>query len=210
MTAIDLSFKLASGKPWLGFPTVASTVLVVQLEIPKHGYQERVEKYSIGNKLTPDTIYFHSVRNLKLDKGWGIAQLEEWIQYTHAQVVVIDPIYKVVSGRLSDEYDVRQFTDRMDEIIDKHKVSLVLIHHEGKDLVIEGEKYDRGADASFGSAVFGWWCDSSIELRSDGEGSSIVEYRFPLLRLSQTDIQPFKVSINRDNLVFTKQERGVV
>ena len=110
----------------------------------------------------------------------------------------------MVSGRLTDEYDIRQFTDRMDEIIDKHKVGMVLIHHEGKDMIIEGEKYDRGADASFGSAVFGWWCDSSIELRAEYIGSNRVEYRFPLLRLSPNDIKPFKVSINRDNLVFEK------
>ena len=204
MSAIDLSFSLASGVPWLGFSTTACSVLVIQLEIPKYEYQQRILKYSLGNKLNPTTIYFENIRNLKLDKGWGIAQLESWIQETGAQVVVIDPIYKVVSGRLTDEYDIRQFTDRMDEIIDKHKVSMVLIHHEGKDMIIEGEKYDRGADASFGSAVFGWWCDTSIELRAEYVGSNRVEYRFPLLRLSPNDIKPFKVSINRDNLVFEK------
>jgi len=208
MTAIDLSLRLASGVPWLGFPTTASSVLVIQLEIPKYSYQMRVQKYVLGNKLNPTNIHFMNIRNLKLDKGWGLTLLENWIQQTGAQIVVIDPIYKVVSGRLTDEYDVRQFTDRMDEIIDKYKVGLVLIHHEGKDLIIEGERYDRGADASFGSAVFSWWCDSGIELRAQYVGSNIVEYRFPLLRLAQNDIPSFKVTINRSNLVFEKHEES--
>lgn len=205
MTTIDLGFKLASGKPWLGFPTVPSTVLVIQLEIPKAAYQDRVRKYAMGNHLNPANLYFVTVRNLKLDKGWGIAMLDAWINSTNAQVVIVDPTYKVISGRLTDEYDVRQFTDRMDEIIERHKVSIVLVHHEGKEWIIDGERYDRGADAAFGSAVFGWWCDSSMELRPEFEGSNIVEYSFPLLRLAQDDIPSFKVIINREDLTFHKQ-----
>lgn len=206
MTSIDLAFKLATGKPWLGFPTTLSTVLVIQLEIPKAAYQERVRKYALGNKLSPLTnLYFLTIRSLKLDKGWGIALLDQWITEIKPQVIIVDPIFKVISGRLTDEYDVRQFTDRMDEVIDKHKVSLILIHHEGKDWIIEGERYDRGADAAFGSAVFGWWCDSSIELRTESEGSNVVDVSFPLLRLAEDDIKSFKVEIDRSNLVFTKK-----
>ena len=205
MTAIDLSFRLATGQPWLGFHTQLSTVLVVQLEIPKFAYQQRVQKYALGNKLNPaNNLFFITIRNLKLDKGWGLALLDQWITQTNAQVVIIDPIFKVVSGRLTDEYDVRQFTDRMDEVIEKHKVSIVLIHHEGKDWIVDGEHYDRGADAAFGSAVFGWWCDSSIELRTESESSNIVEYNFPLLRLAEDDIPSFKVRINREDLTFHK------
>jgi len=139
---------------------------------------------------------------LKLDKGWGVALLEEWITETKASVVIIDPIFKTVSGRLTDEYDVRQFTDRIDDIIEKHKVSFILIHHEGKDWIVEGERYDRGADAAFGSAVFGWWCDSSIELRVEAEGSNLVNVSFPLLRLSEDEIKPMRIEVNRSNLVF--------
>ena len=210
MTAIDLSFKLACGKPWLGFPTVLSTVLVIQLEIPKAAYQKRVNKYCFGNQLSPlNNLFFITTRNLKLDKGWGVALLEQWIAETKANIVVVDPIFKVVSGRLTDEFDVRQFTDRLDDVIEKHQVSFILIHHEGKDWVIEGERYDRGADAAFGSAVFGWWCDSSIELRAELEGSNRIDVSFPLLRLSEDEIKPIKVSINRSNLVFTNHTEHI-
>lgn len=203
MTGIDLSFKLASGKPWLTFPTTLSTVLVIQLEIPKAAYQKRVNKYVFGNKLNPShNLFFITTRNLKLDKGWGAALLKQWIAETNAQVVIIDPVFKVVSGRLTDEYDVRQFTDRMDELIEDTKVSLVLIHHEGKDILVEGEVYDRGADAAFGSAVFGWWADSTIELRAKYEGSNVVDIKFPLLRLAEDEIKPMTFMVDRGTLVF--------
>jgi len=209
MTAIDLAFKLSSGKPWLGFKTILSTVLVIQLEIPKAAYQKRVNKYCFGNKLSPlNNLFFVTTRNLKLDKGWGVAMLEQWIAEVKPQVIIIDPIFKVVSGRLTDEFDVRQFTDRLDEIIEKHRVSFILIHHEGKDWIIEGERYDRGADAAFGSAVFGWWCDSSIELRTETEGGSIINISFPLLRLAEDEIKPVRVEVDRSNLVFTNKPKG--
>ena len=207
MTAMDLSFKLASGKPWFGFNTVLSTVLIIQLEIPKFEYQKRVIKYTCGNKLSPlDNLFFITTQSLKLDKGWGVSILEQWISDMHPQVIIIDPIYKVVSGRLTDEYDVRQFTDRIDLLAEKYRCSFVLIHHEGKDMVVEGERYDRGPDAAFGSAVFGWWVDSSIELRAVAEGSNIVDVSFPLLRISEDEIKPFTIEINRSNLVFSKKE----
>jgi len=70
MTAIDLAFKLSSGQPWLGFNTHMSTVLVIQLEIPKAAYQQRVIKYTFGNKLNPsNNLFFMTTRHLKLDKG---------------------------------------------------------------------------------------------------------------------------------------------
>ncbi len=202
MTAIDLAFRLSSGKPWLDFNTHMSTVLVIQLEIPKAEYQLRVNKYAFGNKLNPaDNLHFMTIRSLKLDKGWGIELLRQWIDYTHAQVVIVDPVFKVVSGRLTDEYDVRQFEDRLDEVIESHRVSFILVHHEGKDWVIDGVRYDRGADASFGSVFFGAWIDTQVELRAESEGSNRVDIRFPLLRLAEDDIPDMKIQVNRSNLV---------
>lgn len=204
MTSIDLAFKLATGHRWLGFRTTQCRVLAIQLEIAKFAYQERVTKYAMGNKLSPlDNLFFMSTRNLKLDKPWGVELLKQWITYTRAEVVIVDPAYKVISGRLTDEWDVRQFTDRMDEVAEVMNVAIVIVNHEGKFWLVDGEKYDRGADAQFGSDVFGWWCDSSIELKAEYEGSNKVHVRFPLLRLSPDDIKPIDMVIDRSNLVFS-------
>ncbi len=206
MTAIDLAFCLSTGTPWLGFKTTLSTVLIIQLEIPKFSYQERVQKYSIGNKLAPMTnLFLVTIRNLKLDKGWGESLLDKWIVQYHPQVVIIDPAYKVISGRLTDEYDVRQFTDRIDHLAELHHCAFVVIHHEGKDMIIDGTRYDRGADAAFGSAAFGWWVDTSIEVRAISEGSNVIDMRFPLVRLGTDNVDPIRVEINRENLVFTNK-----
>ena len=115
-----------------------------------------------------------------------------------------DPLYKVVSGRLNDDFDMRQFADRMDDFIDRHKVALILVHHEGKDMIIDGERFDRGADASFGSSVMGWWVDTAIELRAKADNSNIVDIRFPLVRLSQDDIKPFRLEFVRKNLTIKR------
>ncbi len=206
MTAMDMAFCLSSGRPWYGFNTTQSTVLVVQLEIPKYAYQDRVIKYFRNHEGQPiDNIYFVHTRNLKIDKTWGRDTLKYWIDVTGAQIVVIDPAYKVISGHLIDEYDVGRFTDTIDEIIEEKKVSFVIVHHEGKSMYVEGEKVDRGADASYGSAKFGWWTDTQINLRTQQEGGNVIDMSFPLLRLAVNDIKPFTFKVNRDTLEFNMQ-----
>ena len=204
MTAMDMGFCISQGRPWFGFPTTKSTVLMVQLEIPKFAYQDRVIKYFTHHDGIPiDNIYFVTTRLLKLDKKWGKDILKTWIDMTQAQVVIIDPIYKTMSGHLIDEYDVGLYTDAIDEIIEEKKVSFIQVHHEGKSTYVEGERIDRGADASYGSAKFGWWVDTQIGLKPKHEGSNIVDISFPLLRLAVNDIPSFTYEVSRETLNFT-------
>ncbi len=203
MTAMDLAFCISQGRPWFGFTTTQSNVLVVQLEIPKAAYQDRVIKYFKHHEGQPiDNLFFLSTRLLKLDKGWGKNLLKQWIDMTQAQIVVIDPIYKTVSGHLIDEYDVGLFTDAIDEIIEEKKVTFILVHHEGKGTYVEGEKLDRGADASYGSAKFGWWVDTQIGLKTQMQGGNVIDISFPLLRLAVNDIPSFTYEVSRETLEF--------
>lgn len=209
MTSMDIAFCLSSGRPWFGFPTTQSTVLVIQLEIPKAAYQDRVVKYFKSHPGQPiDNLHFVSTRRLKLDRGWGKDTLRTWIDMTQAQVVIIDPIYKVMSGHLIDEWDVGQFTDTIDDIIDEKKVSFILVHHEGKAQYVDGERLERGADASYGSAKFGWWVDTQMNLRVQSEGSNVVDISFPLVRLAHDDILPFTYEVSRADLTFRRKMLG--
>lgn len=210
MTAMDMAFCLSMGRPWFGFPTNISTVLVVQLEIPKFAYQDRVQKYfqyHVGQPLS--NLHFVTTRLLKLDKSWGKDILKTWIDMTQAQVVFIDPIYKTISGHLVDEHDVGIWTDNIDEIIDDKKVTFVSVHHESKPMYAEGVQINRGPAASYGSAKFGWWTDTQIELETQSPGSNIVDISFPLLRLAVNDIPSFTYEVDRDTLEFKIKLKGV-
>jgi len=210
MTAMDMAFCLSAGRPWFGLPTTKSTVLVVQSEIPKFAYQDRIKKYYFNHEGQPlDNLYFITARNLKIDKPWGRDTLKAWIDMTQAQVVVIDPAYKAISGHLVDEYDVGRFTDTIDEIIDEKKVAFIIVHHESKTTFTEGMAIDRGADASYGSVRFEWWTDSQINLKAHSEGSNIVDISFPLLRLAINEIPSFTFEVNRDTLKFNMEVKEV-
>jgi len=211
MTSMDMSFCLSAGRPWFGFPTVKSTVLVVQLEIPKFAYQDRVKKYFFNHEGQPiDNLFFQHTRNLKLDKPWGRDTLKTWIDTCQAQIVVIDPAYKVTSGHLVDEFDIGKLTDTLDEIIEEKKVSFIIVHHESKDIyTTDGVKINRGADASYGSAKFGWWVDTQINLDRRGEHGSTIDISFPLLRLATNDIPPFTFKVDRDTLKFSMEVKEV-
>ena len=208
MIAMHTGFCVATGQRWFGYYTSKVTTIIVQVEIPKYQYQKRVAKYVLGNQLSPDgsitaidNLHFISEPFLKLDQGWGVTELEKEVQRLHPGLVIVDPLYKVVSGRITDEYDMRKFTDRMDNLIAKYQFSLILIHHDRKDQVFEGQAVNMGSQDMFGTSIFLDWCDTAIKIEpqtTDAEVRLIPD----IVRHAEEETKPFMVSVDRTTLQF--------
>ena len=89
LVGLDMAFKIATGQPWFGYKTIASPVYVFQTEIPQAPLRKRVIKYMSGNKVTSNQIWYSSELYMKLDKGWGYAELEKEIIRTQPKVLII-------------------------------------------------------------------------------------------------------------------------
>ena len=120
MIALDMTFRLSTGKDWFGFTTWASSVYYFQSEIPQAPLQKRVSKYAAGNAISSNNCWFCTELYEKIDKGWGYAELEREIDRTNPQVLIIDPIYNSVSAKLVDDYEVGLFLDRMNMLRSKY------------------------------------------------------------------------------------------
>lgn len=203
MIAMHTSFCLATGKPWFGFTTLPTTCYTLQIEIPKAQYQKRVAKYCKGNNTYPNNIFFRTEYYIKLDQGYGVNDLTKDIEQAMPQVIILDPVYKVVSGRLTDEYDTRKFLDRMDILMDKYKFALILIHHDRKPQVIGGEIYQSAMDI-FGSSIFIDWCDTAIRTIKGGVDGEVIMSFEKVRHAEEEEIKPITVKINRDNLTFKR------
>jgi len=200
MLAMHMAFTLATGKPWFGYKTTPSSVYTLQTEIPKALFQKRTKKFVEGNKLYPDNLYFRTEHYIKLDKAYGGADIEKELQETHPQVLIIDPIYSIMSGKIVDEYDIRKLTDWLNLMIDKYKVAIVLIHHDRKPMIVGGEIYSS-ADDMFGSSILQDWCDTSIRtIRTDKDGEVILS--FEKVRHAEEEIKSIKIQVVRSNLTF--------
>jgi RecA-family ATPase len=199
-------FCIAEGVPWFGYRTHKTPTYLLQIENPQAQNRERVLKIAEGNSIQSDNIWFCTEPYIKLDKGFGIAELDKELSRTGARVLIVDPIYKVVSGRMTDEWDMRQFMDRMDLLMDKYKFSLILVHHDRKMQLIDGKYMSSGAEDMFGTSIFIDWCDTSIRTQLTGTDGEIL-LSFEKVRHSQDIIPGSKlvVKVDRATLNFSKK-----
>jgi hypothetical protein len=110
-----------------------------------------------------------------------LALLEEEITATGAELVIVDPIFKVLSGEMSQD-ELSPLFDRLDELIGRTKCAMLLIHHQRKGVV--GAKVS-GSDEMMGSVLFQAWPDTVLGVRRNGEYLTI---KFEMVRNAEGDI----------------------
>jgi len=200
MTAMHTAFTIASGKPWFGFHTIPHSVLLFQLEVAKPLFRIRVMKYAKGNDCYPTNLWFLSHPYLKLDRGYGFSEMERVLSIFRPQVLIVDPVYKVLSGDISSSHDVQILLDNLDIWIDKYGLSIMLITHTRKPVFTSTGIEDRGEEELMGSSYFPNWADSIIGFRKTGPDD--ITMFFTSLRHAEEEIKPIKVHIVRKTLQF--------
>ncbi len=192
-----LCLCMADGTPWAGISTnpEGSSVLYLQLEYPHAVLQDRIKIMTKGRWKTRKDIIFWSIRYLKLDKSEGQKQLEHYLDKYKPQVLVIDPIFKVVSGNLSDNFSMSPITDYLDKLIDDYGISIILVNHTVKPH--KDDKPSWGSDDMIGGGIWSWWSDSIIRVE---RGETTLRLKFDVVRHSKEDIRPVELIIDDDYL----------
>lgn len=207
MLALDMMYRIAIGKPWFDFKTIASPVYYFQSEIPQRPLQKRSDKYRLGNALTTENCWLATDLYEKIDKGWGATLMEREMDRTHPKVLIIDPLYNSTSTKLVDDYEVGILLDRLNQWRKSYKCAIVLIHHNRQEEHSEGETYHYGPDEWFGSSRFKRWLDTMIYVEITNEGDQIVDLKltFEKTRHAEAKIEPVEIQVNRSNLVFKRK-----
>lgn len=203
MLSYHTAYTIATGRDWFGFRTYKTPVYGVQVEVPQAQLRTRIIKYTEGNKINANNVWFATEHYIKLDKGFGISELELELSRTKPGVLIVDPIYAVVSGRMTDEYDMRQFMDRMNLLIDKYKFALILVHHDRKMQLVEGQYVSAGAEDMFGTSIFIDWCDTSLRTQTTGKDGEVI-ITFEKVRYAEEQLKPITIQIDRNNLTFKR------
>lgn len=207
MLSYHTAYTIATGRDWFGFRTYKTPVYTVQVEVPQAQLRNRIIKYAEGNKVDASNVWFATEHYIKLDKGFGISELEQELSRTKPGVLIIDPIFMVVSGRMTDEYDMRQFMDRMNLLIATYKFALILIHHDRKMQLVEGQYVSAGAEDMFGTSIFIDWCDTSIRTTTTGIDGEVI-LTFEKVRYAEEKLKPIIIQINRADLTFHRKGGG--
>jgi len=206
MVCMRFALNLAQGKPWLGFglPEDGTSSLYLQLEMSEPLLQQRFLTMTGGERKFDKKVPFHLWTEffLKLDTNEGIDTVGKALEKHSPEVLIIDPLYKIMTGNISDAQSVAAMLDGLDTLLANFPhLSMMLVNHTRKSS--EGDD-SWGSDDMIGSSIFSNWADSIIKIeKTDVEGSTQIEAIFDVVRHATTDIDRRKFRVSKD-LEFTK------
>ncbi len=160
---MELCIAMAEGKPWLGFPCKKSRVLYVNLEIDPASCINRFMKIykALGyeQKHAKDIIIWN-LRGHAVPLDQLVPKLIRRVRDQHLDAIIIDPIYKVITGDENSASDMAMFCNQFDRICNETGCSTIYCHHHSKGA--QGMK--RAMDRASGSGVFARDPDAQLDM----------------------------------------------
>lgn len=161
---MNLVISIAEGLPWLGRQCRKGRVLYINLELDEascfHRFHDIYNKLRIEPKHADDiTIWNLRGRAVPMDKlAPFLINRYKGKGYT---AVVLDPIYKVITGDENSATEMSMFCSYFDRAALEIGASMIYCHHHSKGA---GMKYSRAADRASGSGVFARDPDAILDL----------------------------------------------
>ena len=160
---IELCVSIAEGQKWLGFQCKQGKVLYINLEIDPASVKHR-----FADIYTAMGIPWTNGRNIMVWNLRGYARkLDELtpkiirkIQNENVSAVILDPIYKVITGDENNASEMGAFCNQFDRICAAAGVSMIYCHHHSKGA--QGGK--KAMDRASGSGVFARDPDALIDI----------------------------------------------
>jgi len=196
MSYIGLS--AAAGLPLFGdkrFSTQKSKVLFLQLEMGHKTFLKRFKDSSLSQlQDARDNLFPWSEPYLKLDTDTGRYRLQEEIERIQPGIIMIDPLYKCLSGSENSVEDLTRVFDNLDLLISQYHLPLIFTAQGRKTQIIPGKgKLDLGDEELRGSTAIGGWVDSIIGLRYGGDTKRVLSFS-----LRHGDPSAFSEVVNYD------------
>ena len=202
MLALRFALAVSRGCPWLGFdtPLDGRSVMLLQLEIPEPMLHVRITKMVNDGVPQLKPLWLWTEPFLKIDTADGWAKVDKYVTKYEPDVLILDPVYKLMSGDLTATAPVQHLTDDVDRLIAKHrKMAVMLVHHTRKETPDSNRAWGS-SDDMYGNMIFSAWADSLIRLERGRYDEIKVE--FPVLRHAEEEIQELKLFFNGKTLDF--------
>lgn len=161
---MELACAIASGKKWLQFQCRQGKVLYVNLEIDRascaNRFIEIAKRYALSadDVRTRVSLWHLRGKTLTLDKL--VPRLVRRTQGKNYAAIIIDPIYKVITGDENNASDMAAFCNQFDRIAEETGASVIYCHHHSKGA--QGAK--RAMDRASGSGVFARDPDAQLDM----------------------------------------------
>lgn len=171
---IELCAAIAEGREWLGWQVAQGRVLYVNLELDKASCEHRfVDIYkALGWK--PDNLRNIDIWNLR-GKSVPMDKLAPKLIRRAAKrkyiAIIIDPIYKVITGDENSADQMAHFCNQFDKVCTELGCAVIYCHHHSKGA--QGAK--RSMDRASGSGVFARDPDALLDLIELGLPEALIK-----------------------------------
>ena len=160
---MELCIAIAEGKSWLGFPCKKGRVLYVNLEIDPASCIMRFMKIydALGwQKKYMDDIVIWNLRGHAVPLDKLVPKLIRRVHDQHFDAIIVDPIYKVITGDENNASDMAMFCNQFDKICTATGCATIYCHHHSKGT--QGNK--KAMDRASGSGVFARDPDAQLDM----------------------------------------------
>ncbi len=160
---MELCIAIAEGKKWLGFFCKKGRVLYVNLEIDPASAINRFlniyKELGYAGEYMPD-IEIWNLRGHAVPLDQLVPKLIRKTRDQHFDAIIIDPIYKVITGDENSASEMAAFCNQFDRICNETGCATIYCHHHSKG--VQGAK--RAMDRASGSGVFARDPDAQIDM----------------------------------------------
>ena len=160
---IELCCAIAEGQKWLGWECAQGKVMYVNLELDRASCLHRFKGVYQSLGWEPRNLANIDIWNLRgksvpMDKL--APKLIRRAQKKNYTAIIIDPIYKVITGDENSADQMANFCNQFDRVCTELGAAVIYCHHHSKG--IQGNK--RSIDRSSGSGVFARDPDALLDL----------------------------------------------
>uniref|UniRef100_A0AAU8AYS5 Helicase replication protein n=1 Tax=Dulem virus 35 TaxID=3145753 RepID=A0AAU8AYS5_9CAUD len=160
---IELCIAIAEGRKWLNWQCAKGKVLYVNLELDRASCLHRFKDVYMALKWRPESLSNIDIWNLRgksvpMDKlAPKLIRRASKKGYT---AVVIDPIYKVITGDENSADQMANFCNQFDKVCTELGCAVIYCHHHSKG----GQGGKKSMDRASGSGVFARDPDALLDL----------------------------------------------
>lgn len=160
---IELAIAIAEGGRWHGFRCRQGRVLYINLELDRasclHRFKDVYSALGIrGRGISNIDIWNLRGRSIPMDKL--APKLIRRAKDKGYKAVIVDPIYKVITGDENSADQMARFCNQFDKVCTELKAATIYCHHHSKGA--QGGK--RSMDRASGSGVFARDPDAMIDM----------------------------------------------
>lgn len=160
---IELAISIAEGRKWLSFPCAQGRVLYVNLELDRASCLHRFRDVYQALDAKPVSIRNIDIWNLRgkaVPMDQLVPKLVRRARNGHYAAIIIDPIYKVITGDENSAEQMAKFCNQFDRICAELGCAVIYCHHHSKGA--QGGK--KSMDRASGSGVFARDPDAQLDM----------------------------------------------